>query len=180
MSSQLAPSAGYLTSLEVATSVSLNAGGIGGGNGFPPFAGADFASLLVKLGPTLTRLALKDSLGQGIGGLLATQINPTLRAQPHDGVLDHALKHCTSLRELAVEWTLTGSKFLSAIEQAPLFSLVLLGSPQHTPASDMIQQLRTSFKSLRYLNLICFGTQAHQAQAWTARDVRALRKACTE
>lgn len=153
---------------------------MGGGNAFPPFAGADFASLLVQLGPTLKRLALKDSIGQAIGGILATQINPTLRASPHDGTLDFALQHCTSLQELALEWTLTGSKFLSAIERAPLFSVVLLGSPQHTAAADLISKLRSGFTSLRYVNLICFGTQTHQASVWTARDVRALRKACAE
>lgn len=53
--------------LEVATSVGVTAAGLAGGNLFPPYAGSEFANLLVQLGPTLTRLALKDSLSQGMG-----------------------------------------------------------------------------------------------------------------
>ena len=64
---QIRPAIGTLRSLEVATSVGLTAVGLPGGNTFPPYAGADFADILVKVGPTLTRLALKDSLGQGLG-----------------------------------------------------------------------------------------------------------------
>lgn len=112
--------------------------------------------------------------------MINTQLNPNLRAAPHYGSLDEALSHCTSVRELALEWSFTGSNFFSSIESAPLFSLVLLGAPTATPASELISRLRYGFSELHYLNLISFGTQAHQPHSWSARDVRQVRKACQE
>ena len=75
---QLRPSIGTLKELEIATSVALGPGPGGQGNGqmFAPFSGVDFANLLVELGPTLTRLALKDSLGHAIG--LGIQVSSPL------------------------------------------------------------------------------------------------------
>jgi len=96
---------------------------------FPPFAGMDFADLLVELGPTLKRLALKDTFGNGLGMPVA-QINATLRSAPHDGSLDYALSYCTHLEQLALEWTLTGLKFLESIQFAPLHTLALIGTPR--------------------------------------------------
>lgn len=115
-----------------------------------------------------------------MGGVIQTQINPTLRSAPHEGSLDHALETCTSLTELAVEWSLVGARFVRAIEATPLHTLVLLGSPQHTAAADFITVMQTRMPTLKYLNLICFGTQANQAQSWSARDVRQLRRACEQ
>ena len=169
---------GTLERLEVATSVGLTTAGLNGGNLFPPFGGADFADLLVELAPTLIRLALKDSLGQGPG---LGQVNPSLRNPPHDGALDYALTNADNLREVALEWAFTGPRFLDIIADKPITILALLGAPVVTTAAAFAAKLDSGsdFESLERLALAHFPLH-QQGPGWSARDVRTLRRACHE
>ncbi|GAA5931733.1 hypothetical protein JCM10213_005841 [Rhodosporidiobolus nylandii] len=154
----------------------FGSGGGGGGAALqhaPPFASGDFADLLVRAGSSLEKLVLQDvSLSQ------ATY--PSLAAAPHNGSLDHALSHLTSLTSFALYWSSAGPSFLPSISSYPLVSLSLAGTPRHTSASAFADTLESDFPKLQTLVLAASASLVAGQGGWTGAGIRRVRQVCEE
>ncbi|KAL8286846.1 hypothetical protein RQP46_003852 [Phenoliferia psychrophenolica] len=159
-------------------------GGPGGGGGGPQaptppcFASGLFADLLVRMGPTIERLALRDL--QAFGGA-----TPSLALAPHSGTFDHALSHCTSLQQLSLQFQYTGAGLLDALAPSghTLESLLFLGTPTALPADDLAStiELGVHFPVLR--RLVVSGQYVGRGPAgagWTGPQVRRLKAVTKE
>ena len=105
-------------------------------------------------------------------------VNPSLRVEPHNGVLDHALSFCTGLSELALDWSLAGTNFLTSVKPAPLTNLVLIGGPTNLDGKTFVKFIENDAEQLEKLSLVSFAM--NQGASWSARDIRALRRLTEE
>ncbi|GAA5931695.1 hypothetical protein JCM10213_005832 [Rhodosporidiobolus nylandii] len=155
---------------------------LGGGGGMQapaaPFASTAFADLLTRAGGSLERLYLQDLS-------LTGAVNPSLRAAPHNGTLDHALSHLSALRELSIQLDFTGANFLTSISRLPaLTALSLHGLPTNLTSNAFADALESSFPALRS---VFFGGGSLGSRGmgggggiWTGGGIRKIRQAAEQ
>ncbi|BGP46436.1 hypothetical protein JCM10450v2_002280 [Rhodotorula kratochvilovae] len=151
-----AATAGALRDVQIATVATRGGGqgiGWGGGGGHSvPYTSASFVDLLVRAGPGLESLALRD-LEAGAG--IPPQVHPSLNNPPHDGSFDHLVSHLTSIKSLSLEWHFTSDAFLDVVSTLPsLSSLTLYGTPVAARSAAFLSALERNFSALKTLRLV--------------------------
>ncbi|GAA5958745.1 hypothetical protein JCM3765_006023 [Sporobolomyces pararoseus] len=181
-------SKGCLKELDIAIMVELGVGGgwppgLPGGPGgnfgqntaAPPFASSTIADLLIRCGGNLERLVLQD-LGE------TGAVNPNFAAAPHNSNFDHVLSSLTSLRELSIQFSYTGTGFLASLSQIPhLRNLSLSGTPIHTSADLFADKLEHGLGELETLTISGqFAGMRGGQGGWNGAGVRKVKQAAKD
>jgi hypothetical protein len=101
-----------------------------------------------------------------------------------DAAFDHVLSHCTSLRELTIQFAYTGPTLLDSLRSCPLLqSLVFLGTPVSTSATDLANRLENRVEQFGKLERLVvsgqyYGRGAVPGGGWVGADVRRIKTVC--